>query len=116
MMNTPNWMQNVWYWKIAIFECLTEALTAAAMVLISALANQDWKQINGTARFIIYLTASVAFMKSIKNFLSQTMSILQGWTPPDPGKTAATTVAVINSGPAPATAPKGTTIGGPGTA
>lgn len=76
-----NWYQSLWYWRLAVFECLTDAFIAGAMVFISAVANQDWDQLPHTAKITIKLCTIVAVLKVVKSFLSTTISVLQQQMP-----------------------------------
>lgn len=79
--NQKTWTQSLWYWRLAIFECLTDAFIAGSMVWISAVANQDWEQLPHTAKVTIELCTVVAMLKVIKSFLSTTIAMLQDSMP-----------------------------------
>lgn len=67
--------KQIWFWRLAIFECLSDAFVAGAMVWMAAVANQSWQDIDPTAKAVIKV--SVAVVKVIKSFLSTTMATLK---------------------------------------
>lgn len=72
-----NWFKNAWYWKLAIFECFSDAFITGAMVWMAAVANQNWEDLPPTAKTIIKLSVLVAVVKTIKSFTSTTMQVLK---------------------------------------
>jgi len=78
---TKTWYSSLWYWRLAIFECLTDAFIAGAMCWVSSVANADWSQLGKTARETIIICTIVTMLKVVKSFLSTTMKVLQDAMP-----------------------------------
>jgi len=79
------WFQSLWYWRLAFFECITDALIAGAMVWIAAVANQDWSTMQRTPKEVIIVSVVIAMIKVVKSFLSTTITVLQDNMPLQPG-------------------------------
>ena len=47
------------------------------MVWMAAVADKEWDELSPTARHIIWVSASIALLKVVKSFLSNTMAILK---------------------------------------
>lgn len=78
----------MWYWRIAVFECISDAFIAGAMVWMAAVSNQDWSAIPKTARQVIIVSTAIAVIKVIRSFLSTTAQLLKDQMPiPEPGET-----------------------------
>lgn len=76
----------MWYWRLAIFECVTDAFIAMSMVWVAAVADKAWTDLSPTARHVIEISAVVAGLKVVKSFLSTTMQVLKSEMPiPDDG-------------------------------
>ena len=70
-------LANFWYWRLAIFECATDAYIAGAMVWMAAIADKEWGSLSPTAKHLIMVAVSVAALKIVKSFLSNTMNLLK---------------------------------------
>lgn len=105
--NGKSWTQSLWYWRLAIFECLTDAFIAGSMVWISSVQDTEWEKLSLTARHTIVVCIIVAMLKVVKSFLSTTISVLQDAMPLPAGVTAhqetkEVTKTVIDTPPPPA--------------
>lgn len=89
---------NIWYWRLAIFECLSDAYVAGAMVFMAAIADKEWSEISHTGKLIIYISTSVAVIKVIKSFLSTTIQVLKDSKPKE-GKRVTGEISVVESTP-----------------
>lgn len=69
--------QSLWYWRLAIFECVMDAYIAGAMVWMSAIADKEWSDLTPTARHAIWVLVSISVLKSIKSFVSTTVQVLK---------------------------------------
>lgn len=82
------WLSSVWYWRVAVFECISDAFIAGAMVWCAAVANEDWGAISGTARHVIEVSVVIAILKVVRSFLSTTAQVLKDQMPiAEPGQT-----------------------------
>lgn len=100
----------MWYWKIATFECLTDAFIAAAMVWIASVGDESWAQMTNTAKTTVYIAATVSALKVVKAFLSTTKQDLKDEMPIDNGTSVKTTVKSTITESAPIDTVKPTTI------
>lgn len=82
-----SWFDSLWYWRLAFFECCSDMFIIGATTLIASLANSDWKQMNGTARFTIILCTVMAMVKVLKSNLSTTIQTLKDNQPIPEGTT-----------------------------
>lgn len=82
-MSSKNLWGNIWYWRLAIFEVITDAFIAGAMVWMAAIANEDWSMLSPTARAVVKVSVAVAMVKVVKSFLSTTLQTLKDNQPPD---------------------------------
>ena len=73
--------QNIWYWKLAIFECAIDAFIAGALVWMAATANSNWDDLNSTAKATVWLLTIVAILKVWKSLVSTTISDLKKGQP-----------------------------------
>lgn len=76
-----NMFQNIWYWRLAIFEVVCDAYIAGAMVWTAAVADKEWSALTPTARTFIYIAASIAIIRVFKAFLSTTIKDLKDAKP-----------------------------------
>lgn len=86
-MGTKTWYQSMWYWRLAFFECVTDAFIAGAMCWVASVAQDDWTQISHTARITIMICTTVAMLKVVKSFLSTTIQTLKDNQPIPEGTT-----------------------------
>lgn len=79
------WMQSMWYWRLATFECLSDMFIAGAMVWLAAVADTEWDKLSTTAKHVVEVSAVIAAIKVMKSFLSTTKQDLKDELPEQPG-------------------------------
>lgn len=61
-------------WKMFVYKVISGGLLQALLVLTAALQSNDWKQLSGTAHFLVISAALIAVIKNTDSLVDKTYS------------------------------------------